>query len=53
MIYYMLYMFELVLMGKIDLGDVVSYVLLFSEVKYGYDIFDLKMDDCIKVVLKF
>lgn len=45
------YMFELVSTGKIDPGDVVSHVLPLSEAKHGYDIFDTKMDDCIKVVL--
>lgn len=51
-IHYMPYMFELVSTGKIDPGDVVSHVLPLSEAKHGYDIFDSKMDDCIKVVLK-
>jgi S-(hydroxymethyl)glutathione dehydrogenase/alcohol dehydrogenase len=45
-------MFELVSTGKIDPGDVVSHVLPLSEAKRGYEIFDTKMDDCIKVVLK-
>lgn len=51
-IHYMPYMFELVSTGKIDPGDVVSHVLPLSEAKRGYEIFDTKMDDCIKVVLK-
>lgn len=51
-IHYMPYMFELVSTGKIDPGDVVSHVLPLSEAKRGYEIFDTKMDNCIKVVLK-
>jgi len=51
-IHYMPYMFELVTTGKIDPGDVVSHVLPLSEAKHGYEIFDTKMDNCIKVVLK-
>jgi len=51
-IHYMPYMFELVSTGKIDPGDVVSHVLPLSEAKRGYEIFDTKMDNCIKVLLK-
>jgi S-(hydroxymethyl)glutathione dehydrogenase/alcohol dehydrogenase len=51
-IHYMPYMFELVSTGKIDPGDVVSHVLPLSEAKRGYEIFDTRTDDCIKVVLK-
>lgn len=51
-IHYMPYMFELVSTGKIDPSDVVSHVLPLSEAKRGYEIFDSKMDNCIKVVLK-
>jgi S-(hydroxymethyl)glutathione dehydrogenase / alcohol dehydrogenase len=51
-IHYMPYMFELVSTGKIDPGDVVSHVLPLSEAKRGYEIFDTRTDNCIKVVLK-
>ncbi len=51
-IHYMPHMFELVSSGKIDPGDVVSHVLPLSEAKLGYEIFDTKTDNCIKVVLK-
>ncbi|MDU1846912.1 MAG: zinc-dependent alcohol dehydrogenase [Niallia nealsonii] len=51
-IHYMPHMFELVSSGKIDPGDVVSHVLPLSEAKRGYEIFDTKTDNCIKVVLK-
>lgn len=52
MIHLMPYMFELVSTGKIDPGDVVSHVLPLSEAKRGYEIFDTRTDNCIKVVLK-
>lgn len=45
-------MYDLVTSGKIDLGDVVTHVLPLSEAKRGYEIFDTKTDNCIKVVLK-
>ncbi|WP_067842751.1 zinc-dependent alcohol dehydrogenase [Amphibacillus sediminis] len=51
-IHYMPEMFELVTAGTIDPGDVVSHVLPLSEAKHGYNIFDTKVDNCIKVVLK-
>ncbi len=51
-IHYMPYMFELVSTGKIDPSDVVSHVLPLSEAKRGYEIFDRRTDNCIKVVLK-
>ncbi|XYJ23022.1 zinc-binding dehydrogenase [Bacillus velezensis] len=38
--------------SKIDPGDVVSHVIPLSEAKHGYEMFDTKTDDCIKVVLK-
>jgi S-(hydroxymethyl)glutathione dehydrogenase / alcohol dehydrogenase len=52
MIHLMPHMYDLVTSGKIDLGDVVTHVLPLSEAKRGYEIFDTKTDNCIKVVLK-
>lgn len=51
-IHYMPYMYELVTSGKVDPGDIVTHVIPLSEAKRGYDVFDTKTDDCIKVVLK-
>lgn len=51
-IHYMPYMYELIASGRIDPGDVVTHVLPLSEAKHGYEIFDTRQDDCIKVVLK-
>ncbi|TVY03986.1 zinc-dependent alcohol dehydrogenase [Paenibacillus cremeus] len=51
-IHYMPYMYELVTSGKVDPGDVVTHVIPLSEAKHGYEVFDTKTDNCIKVILK-
>lgn len=51
-IHYMPYMYELIDTGKIDPGDIITHVIPLSEAKRGYEIFDTKTDDCIKVLLK-
>ncbi|TQR92817.1 zinc-dependent alcohol dehydrogenase [Paenibacillus ottowii] len=51
-IHYMPYMYELVTSGKVDPGDIVTHVIPLSEAKRGYEVFDTKTDNCIKVVLK-
>lgn len=51
-IHYMPHMYELVASGKLDPGDIVTHVLPLSEAKRGYEVFDTKTDNCIKVVLK-
>ncbi|MCZ8522644.1 MULTISPECIES: zinc-dependent alcohol dehydrogenase [Paenibacillus] len=51
-VHYMPHMYDLVATGKIDPGDIVTHVLPLTEAKRGYEIFDTKTDDCIKVVLK-
>jgi S-(hydroxymethyl)glutathione dehydrogenase/alcohol dehydrogenase len=51
-IHYMPYMYELIDTGKVDPGDVVTHVIPLSEAKHGYEIFDKRQDNCIKVVLK-
>lgn len=51
-IHYMPYMYELVDTGKVDPGDIITHVIPLSEAKRGYEIFDTKTDDCIKVLLK-
>ncbi|WP_219837622.1 zinc-dependent alcohol dehydrogenase [Paenibacillus sp. R14(2021)] len=51
-IHYMPYMYELVTSGKVDPGDIVTHVIPLSEAKRGYEAFDTKTDNCIKVVLK-
>lgn len=51
-IHYMPYMYDLVTSGKVDPGDIITHVIPLSEAKRGYEVFDTKMDDCIKVILK-
>lgn len=51
-IHYMPYMYELIDTGKIDPGDIITHVIPLNEAKRGYEIFDTKTDDCIKVLLK-
>lgn len=51
-IHYMPYMYDLIAAGKVDPGDVVTHVLPLSDARHGYEIFDTRQDNCIKVVLK-
>ena len=46
------HLYELVSQGKVDLSDVVTHHLPLEEAKQGYEIFDTKTDNCIKVILK-
>ncbi|SKB63635.1 zinc-dependent alcohol dehydrogenase [Daejeonella lutea] len=43
---------ELVKEEKVVLDDIISHTLPLSEASKGYEIFDKKEDDCVKVVLK-
>lgn len=51
-IHYMPYMYELIETGKVDPGDIITHVMPLSEAKRGYELFDTRQDNCIKVVLK-
>jgi len=51
-IHYMPHMYDLIATGKVDPGDIITHVIPLSEAKHGYEIFDTKMDNCIKVILK-
>ncbi|KFM94574.1 MULTISPECIES: zinc-dependent alcohol dehydrogenase [Paenibacillus] len=51
-IHYMPYMYELITTGKVNPGDIVTHVIPLSEAKHGYEMFDTKTEDCIKVILK-
>ncbi|GAE37152.1 zinc-dependent alcohol dehydrogenase [Halalkalibacter akibai] len=51
-IHYMPLIHDLIAEGKVDPGDIVTHVLPLHQAKHGYEIFDTKMDNCIKVVLK-
>jgi len=51
-IHYMPYLFQLIKVGKIDPGDIITHVIPLEDAKRGYEIFDTKQDGCIKVILK-
>lgn len=51
-VHYMPYMYELMASGKVDPGDIITHVLPLSQAKQGYELFDTKTDNCIKVILK-
>jgi S-(hydroxymethyl)glutathione dehydrogenase / alcohol dehydrogenase len=38
--------------GKIKLEDIITNRLQLTEAPHGYDIFNKKEDNCVKVVLK-
>ncbi|WP_026953485.1 zinc-dependent alcohol dehydrogenase [Algoriphagus vanfongensis] len=43
---------DLVKQNKVQLDDIISHTIPLSEAARGYEIFDKKEDDCVKVVLK-
>lgn len=45
-------LYKMVAEKTVDLSDIVTHKLPLSEAKKGYELFDTKMDDCIKVILK-
>lgn len=51
-IHYMPHMYELIETGKLDPGDIITHVLPLGDAKHGYEIFDKREDQCIKVILK-
>jgi S-(hydroxymethyl)glutathione dehydrogenase/alcohol dehydrogenase len=51
-IHYMPFLYDLVSQGKINIGDIITHILPLDQAEKGYEYFDTKTDDCIKVVLK-
>lgn len=51
-IHYMPHMYNLIAEGKVDPGDIITHILPLDQAKHGYEVFDTKMENCIKVVLK-
>ncbi len=43
---------DLISEGKFDPRDIITHVLPLGQAKHGYEVFDTKTEDCIKVVLK-
>lgn len=51
-IHYMPYLYQLIAEGKVNPADIITHVLPLEQAKHGYEIFDTKLDNCIKVLLK-
>lgn len=51
-IHYMPHMYELINSGKVNPADIITHVIPLNEAKRGYEVFDTKTEDCIKVILK-
>jgi len=49
---YIDHLIDLVKEEKVVLNDIITHTLPLSRVAHGYDIFDNKEEDCVKVVLK-
>lgn len=49
---YMPFLYNLISEGKVDIGDVITHVLPLDQAKHGYEVFDTRTDNCIKVILK-
>jgi len=49
---YMPVLYKLLVEGKIDPSDIITHRLPLNEAEHGYEVFDTKTEDCIKVVLK-
>lgn len=50
--HYMPHIYNLIKEGKVDPSDIVTHVLPLEKAKHGYEVFDTKTDNCIKVILK-
>jgi S-(hydroxymethyl)glutathione dehydrogenase/alcohol dehydrogenase len=49
---YMPFLYNLFAEGKVDPSDIITHVLPLGQAKHGYEVFDTKTEDCIKVLLK-
>jgi S-(hydroxymethyl)glutathione dehydrogenase/alcohol dehydrogenase len=51
-IHYMPYLYNMIKEGEIDPTDIITHQLPLDEAEHGFEIFDKKLDNCIKVILK-
>jgi S-(hydroxymethyl)glutathione dehydrogenase/alcohol dehydrogenase len=51
-IHYMPHLYNMIKEGEIDPTDIITHHLPLAEAEHGYEIFDKKLDNCIKVILK-
>ncbi|WP_243187006.1 zinc-binding dehydrogenase [Clostridium muellerianum] len=49
---YMPTLYNLIVKNKVDPSDIVTHKLPLNKAPHGYEVFDTKTEDCIKVVLK-
>jgi S-(hydroxymethyl)glutathione dehydrogenase/alcohol dehydrogenase len=49
---YMSFLYNMINDRKIDISDIITHVLPLEQAKHGYEVFDTKTEDCIKVILK-
>lgn len=49
---YMPYLYELLAEKQFDPSDIITHKLPLNDAKHGYEIFDTKIDGCIKVILQ-
>ncbi len=49
---YIDYLMQLIRDGKVVADDIITHTLPLAEALHGYDIFNKKEDNCVKVVLK-
>lgn len=45
-------MMQWIRQGKVDPTDIITHRLSLDEAEYGYEVFDAKQDNCIKVIMK-
>ncbi|OCL25502.1 glutathione-dependent formaldehyde dehydrogenase [Orenia metallireducens] len=51
-IHYMPELYQMIKEGKFDPTDIITHKIPLAEAEYGYEIFDQKQDECIKVILQ-
>ncbi|MEK3735158.1 zinc-dependent alcohol dehydrogenase [Paenibacillus sp. FSL M8-0334] len=51
-IHYMPELYQMMKEGKFDPTDIITHRLPLEQAEHGYDIFDNKKENCIKVILK-
>ena len=49
---YMSFLYDMINKRKIDISDIITHVMPLEQAKHGYEVFDTKTEDCIKVILK-
>ena len=49
---YMKTIYDQIVKGEIDPTSIITHKLSLDDAAYGYDIFNERLDDCIKVILK-